>query len=410
MRETWIIDAVRTPRGRGRPDGALHHLHPQRLLAGVLNSLKDRVGFDTADIDDVIMGCAVAVGDHGDDIARLAALDAGWNINVPGVTMNRFCGSGQQAVNFAAAAVAGGHYECVVAGGVEMMSRYDRTTVGSPTIDGRNPHLRAQYPIVPQFISAELIATLEGFSREDCDRLAAESQRRAAVAITEGRFARSMVAVKNDDGSIALDHEQHPRPGTTVEALANLKQAFAGSGSAVLPGYDRTFLAMCQQVYPQLKELNYVHTGGNSSGVVDGASAILICSPDYAKAHGLKPRARVVMGAVAGAEPVIMLTAPAPASRKCLARAGRKVTDIDLWEVNEAFASVVLKFIREMKVDPATVNVNGGAMALGHPIAASGPMLIMTALDELERQGKQTALITMCTGGGMGTATLIERI
>ena len=407
MKEVWIIDAVRTPRGKGRPEGALHHLHPQSLLAGLLEALRLRVGFDSSVIDDVVVGCAVAQGVHDHDIARMAVLDAGWDVTVPGVTMNRFCGSGQQAVNFAAAALAGGHYDCVIAGGVEMMSRYPK--MDRPTLDGGNPHLRMLHPMVPQFISAELIATLEGFSREQCDQLAVESQRRAARAISEGRFSKSMVAVKDFDGSMVLNHEEHPRPGTTLEGLAKLKPAFADFGAAVLEGYDKSFFTMCQQVYPQLTHLNFVHHGGNSSGVVDGASAMLMCTPEFARAHGLKARARVAMTAVAGAEPVVMLTAPAPASRKCLERAGRRVQDIDLWEVNEAFAAVVLKFLREMDVDEERVNVNGGAMALGHPIGATGPMLIMTALDELERTDKQSAMIAMCTGGGMGTATLIER-
>jgi acetyl-CoA C-acetyltransferase len=321
--------------------------------------------------------------------------------------MNRFCGSGQQAVNFAASAVAAGHYHCVVAGGVEMMSHYP--TTGGMTLDGGNPGLRARYPIVPQGISAELIATLEGFSREKCDAFAAESQRRAAAAISRGRFDRSLIVVRNKDGSVALDREEHPRSGTTTDSLAKLKPAFVGLGQTRFDGYDSTFEEMCLSAYPQIDHLDYVHHGGNSSGVVDGAAAILITSPDYAKAHRMKPRARVVMAAAVGSEPVIMLTAPAAAARRCMERAGKAMPDVDLWEVNEAFAAVALKFLKDTGIDPERVNVNGGAIALGHPIGATGPTLLMTALDELELRDQSSAVVVMCTGGGMGTATLIER-
>ena len=408
MTEAWIIDAARTPRGKGRPDGALHHFHPQHLLAGVLNGLAVRTGLDTATVDDVVMGCSLTQGTHDHNVARMAVLDAGWPVEVPGVTMNRFCGSGQQAVNFAAASVAAGHYECVVAGGVEMMSHYP--TSGRMTLDGGNLRLRARFPVVPQGISAELIATLEGFSRDDCDAFAAESQRRAGEAIAAGRFDRSIIPVLNDDGSVALDHEEHPRLGTTAESLAKLKPAFVALGQTQFDGYDTTFEQMCLATYPQVDRLDYVHHGGNASGVVDGAAAILITSPDYARAHGLKPRARIVMGAAVGSEPVIMLTAPAAAARRCVERAKRAMSDIDLWEVNEAFAAVCLKFLKDTGIDPKLVNVNGGAIALGHPIGATGPTLLMTALDELERRDLSTAIVTMCTGGGMGTATLIERL
>ena len=409
MPEAWIIEGVRSPRGGGKPGvGSLTHIHPQRILAQVLNALKDHAGFDPADVEDVIMGNNSGVGDHSMDIARMATLDAGWPVTVPGVTLHRFCGSGQQAVNMAAMNIMAGMNDLLVAGGVESMSRPAPMSVDGFTAN--NAHLYAQYPLIPQGISADLIATLEGFSREDCDRLAVESQRRAAEAIDAGRFKRSVVPISNGDGTLALDHDEHPRPGTTLESIAGLNPSFAKMGIMNPPNDTRTYDEICKAVYPQVKEVNHVHHAGNSSGVVDGASALLLASPDYAKAHGLKPRARVVQTAVAGAEPVIMLTAPAPATRIALKKAGMRKEDIDLFEVNEAFASVVLKFQREMDLDGDRMNVNGGAIALGHPIGATGGMLIQTALDELEGRNKSTALITMCTGGGMATATIIERI
>ena len=409
MSEAWIIDGVRSPRGGGKPGvGSLTHIHPQRVLAQVLTALKDHAGFDPADVEDVIMGNNSGVGDHSMDIARMATLDAGWPVTVPGVTLHRFCGSGQQAVNMAAMSIMAGQYDLLVAGGVESMSRPAPMSVDGFTAN--NAHLYAQYPLIPQGISADLIATLEGFSREDCDRLAAESQRRAAEAIDAGRFKRSVVPIYNDDGTLALDHDEHPRPGTTLESLAGLNPSFAKMGIMNPPNDTRTYDEICKAVYPQVTQMNHVHHAGNSSGVVDGASALLLASPEYAKAHGLKPRARVVQAAAAGSEPVIMLTAPAPASQIALKKAGMRKEDIDLFEVNEAFASVVLKYQREMGLDGERMNVNGGAIALGHPIGATGGMLIQTAIDELERSNKSTALITMCTGGGMGTATIIERI
>ena len=408
QRQALIIDGVRSPRGKGKPDGGLHGIHPQRGLAQVLEALRDRVGFDAADVEDVIMGCASQVGDHSMDIARMAVLDAGWPNSAPGVTLNRFCGSGQQAVTFGAMGILAGHQELVVGGGVEWMSR--RAPIHVDGFSANNPHLHALHPQVPQGISADLIATLEGFSRADCDAYAAESQRRAALAIEEGRFDRSVVPIRAEDGSIALDRDEHPRPGTTLEDLGRLKPAFLAMGAHVEEGKARSYDEFCRQVYPQVDAVDHVHHGGNSSGVVDGASAILLASSDYAKAHGLKPRARIVMSATAGTEPVIMLTAPAPAAQLCLKKAGMTAADIDLWEVNEAFASVVLKFLKELDVSHEHFNVNGGAIALGHPIGATGGMLIQTVLDELERQDKSTALIAMCTGGGMGTATIIERV
>jgi len=402
-----IVDVVRTPRGKGKPGGALSTLHPQELLAGALVALQKRVGFDPEEVADVLTGCANAVGDHGDNVARLAALAAGWPLTVPGLTMNRACGSGQQAVNTAAMMVAAGQADAVVASGVEMMSRYPAAT--RPTLDGGNPRLRERYPLIPQGVSADLIATLGGFGRADVDAFAAESQRRAAEAIREGRFAGSMVPVTDADGTVLLEHEELPR-ATTVEALAALKPSFEGLGTAVLDGYDRSFDAMAREVYPEVDGIAHVHHAGNSSGLADGAAAVLVARDGHARARGWRPRARVVATATAGADPVIMLTAPGPAAEQCVRQAGMTLGDIDLFEVNEAFAAVVLRFARDTGVDLDRVNVNGGAIALGHPIGASGPILLATLLDELERRDLTTGLVTMCTGGGMATATIIERV
>ena len=409
MGEAWIIDGTRSPRGKGKSNGSLHHIHPQELLAQTLNALAARTGIDINDVDDVIIGNGNPAGDHGACIGRMAVLAAGWPVEVAGVTLNRFCGSGQQAVTFAAMGIQAGHQQMVVGGGIESMSRWP-VPDGPPDFTSGNAKLREQFPLVPQGISADLIATLQGFTREDVDAFAVESQNRAARAVAEGAFDHSVVPILNPDGSIALAVDEFPRPGSTVESMAGLRASFASMGTEVFEGFDRSFDAMCQEVYPQITRVDHVHHAGNSSGVVDGASALLLASPDYAKAHGLKPRARIVMSAVAGAEPVIMLTAPGPASRKCLQRAGMTVNDIDLWEINEAFAAIPMKAIRDLGIDPAKVNVNGGAIALGHPIGATGGILIQTVLDELERRNLSTALITMCTGGGMGTATIIERI
>ncbi len=406
--DAWVIDAVRSPRGKGKKSGSLHEVHPQRILAQVLNGLKERNDFDTADVDDVIMGCGAGSGDHSMDIARMAALDAGWSLDAPGVTLNRFCGSGQQAVNFAAMGVRAGFQQLVVAGGVESMSRPAPMHVDG--FSANNNHLRDQYDMVPQGISADLIATTEGFTRKDCDELGVESQTRAALAIKDGRFDRALIPIHHDDGSLALDHDEFPRPGTTLESLGELAPSFAAMGAHTLEGAERTLDETAILAYPDVSKIDHVHHAGNSSGVVDGASAVLVTSPAYAKAHGMTPRARVVMTAVAGTEPVIMLTAPGPAAKRCVENAGMSFDDIDLFEVNEAFAAVVLKFLKDTGVDWSKVNVNGGAMALGHPIGATGGMLIGTLLDELERQDKQIGLVTMCTGGGMGTATIIERI
>jgi acetyl-CoA C-acetyltransferase len=407
-REAWIIDAVRSPRGKGKETGALHNVHPQRILAQVLNALRDRVGFDTSEVDDIIMGNGSGAGDHAMDIARMAALDAGWSLDAPGVTLNRFCGSGQQSVNFGAMAVLSGHQDVIVAGGIESMSRPAPMSVDG--FSANNPHLFEQYPMVAQGLSADLIATVEGFSREQCDALAVDSQTRAAAALAEGRFDRSLVPIFHDDGTLALDHEEFPRAGTTMDDLAKLNPSFEKLGAMVGKGRELTWDQTALLSYPQLDRINHMHHAGNSSGVVDGGSALLVTSDDYAKAHGLKPRARIVMSAVAGTEPVIMLTAPGPAAERCLKKAGMTFNDIDLFEINEAFAAVVLKFLKDTGVDWNKVNVNGGAMALGHPIGATGGMLIGTIVDELERQDKEFGLVAMCTGGGMGTATIVQRI
>lgn len=406
--EAWIIDAVRSPRGKGKETGSLHPVHPQRILAQVLNALRDRNNLDTADVDDVVMGCGAGSGDHSMDIARMAALDAGWSLDAPGVTLNRFCGSGQQAVNFAAMGVLSGFQDVVVGGGVESMSRPAPMHVDGFTAN--NNHLRDVYAMVAQGISADLIATIEGFTRQQCDQLAVDSQNRARIAITEGRFEKSLVPIFTDDGTLALDHDEFPRPGTTMDDLAKLTPSFEAMGAKVRTGEKLSVDQTAMLAYPNVKEIQHVHHGGNSSGVVDGASAVLVTSPDYARAHGLTPRARIIMTAVAGTEPVIMLTAPGPAAERAIKKAGMTFDDIDLLEVNEAFASVVLKFLKDTGVSWDKVNVNGGAMALGHPIGATGGMLIGTLLDELERRDLSTGLVTMCTGGGMGTATIIERI
>jgi len=398
--DAWIVDVVRTPRGRGRADGALHGVHPQELLAQCLRALATRVGFDPAEVDDVVIGNGILTGDH-DAVGRLATLLAGWPETVPGLTINRFCGSAQQAITIAAMGVASGYQDLVVAGGVESMSRWN-LTAGSVTIDGGNPDFRGRFATVPQGISADLIATLEGFGRDDVDAFAVESQRRAEAATTEGRFERGIVPVTGLDGDVLLAQDEHPRPGTTPEGLAKLRPAFAEQGAT----YDDIAITR----YPEVDHIDHVHHAGNSSGVVDGAAAAVIASDAWITANGITPRARVRAAAAVGSEPVIMLTAPGPAAERCLAKAGMTTADVDLWEVNEAFAAVPLKTMRDLDLDPERVNVNGGAIALGHPIGATGAMLVGTLLDELERRDLTTGLVTMCTGGGMGTATIIERV
>ena len=400
MADAWIVDVVRTPRGKGRPDGALHGVHPQDLFGQCLQALAARVGFDPVEVDDVVAGNGILTGDH-DAVGRLATLLAGWPETVPGMTLNRFCGSAQQAVTVAAMGVGSGYQDLVVAGGVESMSRWN-LSVGSISIDGDNPAFRERFPTVPQGISADLIATIEGFGRADVDAYAVESQRRAAVAIEEGRFARGIVPVTGPYGEILLDRDEHPRPGTTLEGLAKLRPAFAEQGE--------TFDEMALSKYPDVERIEHVHHAGNSSGVVDGAAAALVASDAWVRANGATPRARVRATAAIGSEPVIMLTAPGPASARCLAKAGMTAADVELWEINEAFAAVPLKTMRDLDLDPEAVNVNGGAIALGHPIGATGAMLIGTLLDELERRDLTVGLVTMCTGAGMGTATILERV
>jgi acetyl-CoA C-acetyltransferase len=403
MSEAFILDAVRTPRGRGKAGkGALSNVHPQELFAQTLNQLAARTGFDPAEVDDVVGGCVGQVGEQGANITRNAVLTAGWPIEVTGTTVNRFCGSGLQAVNFAAMGVMAGVQGLVVAGGVESMSRVPIGADGGGQ-DGGNLHLRARYPQVPQGISADLIATLEGFTREDVDAFALDSQRKAAFAQQSCHFGRSLFPVKDPaTGEVLLEKDEFPRADTTLEGLASLAPAFVKMGE--------TYDPLALQAYPEVSEIRHVHTAGNSSGIVDGAAAVLLASRDYVESRGLKPRARIRAMATAGAEPVIMLTAPTPASRKALDRAGMQAGDIDLWEINEAFAVVPLQTIRNLGIDPGRVNVNGGAIALGHPLGATGAILLGTALDELERRGLATALVTLCIGGGQGIATIIERI
>jgi acetyl-CoA C-acetyltransferase len=411
MGEAWMIDIVRTPRGRGKKEtGALSGIHPQELMAQALNALADRNGIERSEVEDVLVGCVSEVGEQGGCIARMSVLAAGWDPRASsGVTLNRFCGSGQQAVNFAAMGIMAGQQDLVIGGGVESMSRQP---MGSDKagIDGHNRHLRELHSLVPQGISADVIATLEGFSREDVDRFAVRSQERCTVAQKEGRFDKSLIPVTDLDGNVVLDRDEHPRPGTTLEGLAKLPPSFEQIAGYVQRGDTLSFADKAKRRYPQIEQIQHVHHAGNSSGVVDGAAAALLASPDYARAHSLKPRARILAMATAADEPVIMLTAPVPATRRCLEKARMTVEDIDLFEINEAFAAIPLKVMRDLGIDPEQANVNGGAIALGHPLGATGAMLIGTLLDELERRDKTTGLVTMCIGGGMGITTVLERI
>jgi acetyl-CoA C-acetyltransferase len=410
MKDAYIIDAVRTPRGRGKPGkGALSGIHPQELLVQTLHQLGKRTGITLSDVDDVVIGCVSQAGEQGANVARNAVLASDWPLEIPAVSLNRFCASGLQAVNFAAMGVASGAQKLVVAGGVESMSRVPMGSDGAGA-DGNNLRLRRKHFQVPQGISADLIASREGFSREELDRFALESQKRAGAAQKEGRFNKSLFPVRDPETEkIALEADEHPRPETTLEGLAALDPAFAGLGGKPVGPKGETMDAIALARYPQVKAMYHVHTAGNSSGIVDGAALVLVASGDYVKAHGLEPRAKIVALAAYGSEPVIMLTAPAPTSRKALAQAGMKASDIDLWEINEAFAAVPLQTMRELGIDHQRVNVNGGAIALGHPLGATGAMLLGTALDELERRDGRTALITLCIGGGQGVATIIER-
>ncbi|MDI1363342.1 MAG: acetyl-CoA C-acetyltransferase [bacterium] len=412
MPEALIIDACRTPRGIGKiGKGALADFHPQHLAATVLRALADRNGINTAQVDDIIWGTSTQRGKQGGDLGRMAALDAGYDVRASGMTLDRFCGSGITTVNLAAASIMSGMEDLVIAGGTEMMSytaaTADRTTVG--LLDSGNTRLRAHHPQTHQGICADAIATLEGISRQSLDELAVVSQQRADQAIREGRFDRALIPVLRDDGSVALDREEFPRPQTTLESLSQLKASFEMMAGVPIDDSGMTLAGLIHQVYPDLK-ITHVHHAGNSSGVVDGAAAVLLASPAYAAAHGLKPRARVLAMANMGDSPTLMLNAPVPAARKVLAKAGLTVDDIDLWEINEAFAVVAEKFIRDLKLDREKVNVNGGAMALGHPIGATGAILIGTLLDELERRDLKRGLVTMCAAGGMAPAIIIERI
>jgi acetyl-CoA C-acetyltransferase len=381
------------------------------LLAKVLEAIRDRNDLNTDDVDDLVVGCSSQVGNQGSCVGRMAALDAGWSTKSSAVTLDRFCGSGITSVNLAAANIMSGMDDLCVAGGVEMMSYTATLTnkTNNRTVDGGNLHLRDLHPQPHQGVCADMIATLEGFSRQELDALAVESQRRAQFAIDHGYFDKSVIPVFNDDGTLALDREEFPRPGTTMETLAELKTVFDQFMPAPIDDSGETFDQLVKRAYPDLK-INHVHHAGNSSGVVDGAAALILSNKAYADRMGWKPRARIRAMATVGGDPTLMLNEPVPAANKVLTRAGMTVDDIDLFEVNEAFAVVAAKFIRDLKLDPEKVNVNGGAMALGHPIAATGSILIGTVLDELERRDLTTGLITMCTGGGMAPAIIIERI
>jgi acetyl-CoA C-acetyltransferase len=412
MPEALIIDACRTPRGIGKVGkGALADFHPQHLAATVLKALAERNNLNTAEVDDIIWGTSTQRGKQGGDLGRMAALDAGYDTKASGMTLDRFCGSGITTVNLAAASIMSGMEDLVIAGGTEMMSytaaTTDRTSPG--LLDSGNLRLRARHPQSHQGVCADAIATLEGIPRQALDELALVSQQRADRAIREGRFDRALVPVYRDDGTIALDREEFPRPETTLEGLAGLKASFGAIAGVPIDEAGTTLGGLINQVYPDLK-IEHVHHAGNSSGVVDGAAAVLLASPAYAARNGLKPRARIVAMANMGDSPALMLNAPVPAARKVLAKAGLTVDDIDLWEINEAFAVVAEKFIRDLGLDRDKVNVNGGAMALGHPIGATGSILIGTILDELERRDLKRGLVTMCAAGGMAPAVIIERV
>jgi acetyl-CoA C-acetyltransferase len=401
MTDAYIFDAVRTPRGKGKKDGSLHQASPVWLLRTLLQALRARNDLDTALVDDVILGCVTPVGEQGADIARTAVLDAGWDERVAGVTLSRFCASGLEAVNMATAKIASGMEDMLVAGGVESMSRWQMGSDGGAWV--MDPRINSALGFVPQGISADLIATLEGFSREDLDGFAAESHRRAAAAQAQGRFDRSLVAVTDLNGLTLLDRDETIRPGTSVESLAKLAPAFEMMGTM---GFDATALAK----YTTVEKILHLHHAGNSSGIVDGAALLLLGSKEAGIRAGLKPRARVRMAAVIGSEPTIMLTGPTPACRKALRKLGLSPADIDLWEINEAFATVPMKTARDLAVSLDRVNVNGGAIAMGHPLGATGAVILGTLLDELERSDKATGVATLCVGAGMGIATVIERV
>lgn len=401
--EAYIYDAVRSPRGRGKPDGALHEVTPAALAAQVLAAIPERNGIDSAQIEDVILGCVTPVGEQGADIARVAALMAGFHQDVPGVQVNRFCGSGLEAVNIAAAKVIAGEAGLAIGGGVESMSRVPMMSDGGALAS--DPAVAYYTYFVPQGIGADLLATLHGFTRTDCDAFALESQRRAKRAWDEGRFDRSILPIRDIIGQVLLDRDEHMRPDTDLLSLGTLKPAFEDMGRK-MPGFDAVALLR----YPTVERVTHVHHAGNSSGIVDGAAAVLVGSREAGLRLGLRPRARIRAIGSIGSEPTIMLTGPERIAAKLLDRTGLSVADIDLWEINEAFASVVLRTIQALDLDPERVNVNGGAIAMGHPLGATGAMILGTALDELERTGRQTALVCLCVAAGMGTGAIIERV
>jgi acetyl-CoA C-acetyltransferase len=413
MGNAYIVDACRTPRGIGKVGkGALAHLHPSYLGSTVLAAMAERNNLNTAEVDDIIWGTSSQTGKQGGDLGRMAALNAGYDVRSSGVTLDRFCGSGITTVNLAAAQIMSGMEDLVIAGGTEMMSYHGQIADPSkpPMIDSGNLELRAMHPQSQQGVCADAIATLEGIDRDAVDDLALVSQARAAQAIAEGRFDKSLVTVKNPDGTVALDHEEFPRPETTKEGLSELKTVFSVVRDVPVDEAGTTYGALIQQKYPEITEFNHIHHAGNSSGVVDGAAALLLASEAYMEKSGMTPRARIVATANMGDCPTLMLNAPVPAAKKVLMKAGLTKDDIDVWEINEAFSVVAERFIRKLDLDREKVNINGGAMALGHPIGATGSILVGTALDELERQGGRYALITMCAAGGMAPAIIIERV
>ena len=413
MGNAYIVDACRTPRGIGKVGkGALAHLHPSYLGSTVLAAMAERNNLNTAEVDDIIWGTSSQTGKQGGDLGRMAALNAGYDVRSSGVTLDRFCGSGITTVNLAAAQIMSGMEDLVIAGGTEMMSYHGQIADPSqpPMIDSGNLELRAMHPQSQQGVCADAIATLEGIDRDAVDDLALVSQARAAQAIAEGRFDKSLVTVKNPDGTVALDHEEFPRPETTKEGLSELKTVFSVVRDVPVDEAGTTYGALIQQKYPEITEFNHIHHAGNSSGVVDGAAALLLASEAYMEKSGMTPRARIVATANMGDCPTLMLNAPVPAAEKVLMKAGLTKDDIDVWEINEAFSVVAERFIRKLDLDREKVNINGGAMALGHPFGATGSILVGTALDELERQGGRYALITMCAAGGMAPAIIIERV
>lgn len=403
MADAYIYDAIRTPRGRGKSSGALHTTKPVTLVTTLLNAIRDRnPGLDPSGVDDVILGTVEAHGDQGGSVARTAVLASGFNEGVPGVQLNRYCGSGLEAVNQAAARIRSGWEDLILAGGVESMSRVPMASGGDPW--AMDPETNYDTGFMPQGIGADLIATIEGFSRRDVDAFAVESQERAAKAWADGRFDGSIIPIVDPGGLLILGQDEHMRPGTTLDDLAKLNPAFAAIGE--MGGFD----AVALQKYTRVEKIDHVHHAGNSSGIVDGAALVAIGSQEAGKRHGMKPRARIVSTGVVGSEPTIMLTGPAPASRKALEKAGMAADDLDLVEINEAFAAVALKLMRDLEIDHDKTNVNGGAIAMGHPLGATGAMLLGTAVDELERRDLSTALVTLCIGGGMGIATVVERV